>query len=212
MISFSHSRHVYIIKVEVRELPLDVFGGPARGSLQFIVTKRACASQFDAATTAANRASKMEWAASAFSQTGSSELNFQAAKKWKKPRRLPPTILTTLRRKSVVSSDGRAAGIRRAVCGTPDCAALVGEKRSLAARSRHHRSGSNRVAEHIAGRIGRHGHVCESVTALDPAREHRVNQIGGRRSRCRPARPRSHIGKGVRKSAIAVRIQEGAFR
>jgi hypothetical protein len=35
--------------VEVRELRLDVFGGPARGSSQFIVTKRAGASQFEAA-------------------------------------------------------------------------------------------------------------------------------------------------------------------
>jgi len=39
--------------VEVRELRLDVFGGPARWSSQFIVTKRAGTSQFEAVAIAA---------------------------------------------------------------------------------------------------------------------------------------------------------------
>jgi len=45
---------------------LDVFGGPARGSSQFIVTKRAAMSQFEAVAIAANIAGKMERAGSVF--------------------------------------------------------------------------------------------------------------------------------------------------
>jgi len=47
--------------VEIRELPLDAFGGPARGSSRFIVAKRAYASQFEAITIIANRVCKMKW-------------------------------------------------------------------------------------------------------------------------------------------------------
>jgi len=41
--------------VEVRELRLDAFGGPAREPSRFIVTKRAGASQFEAVAIAAMR-------------------------------------------------------------------------------------------------------------------------------------------------------------
>ena len=98
----------------VRELSLDVFGGPARGSSQFIVTKRAAMSQFEAVAIVANIEGKMERAGSVFSQTLSSNWIFLAAKKWRKPRRLPPMILNDLRQKSYASAERRAGGIRRA--------------------------------------------------------------------------------------------------
>ena len=75
---------------------MDVFGGPARGSSQFIVTKRAGMSQFEAGAIAATHDVKVERPTSIFSQTISSYWIFLAAEKWRKPRRLPPMILITL--------------------------------------------------------------------------------------------------------------------
>jgi hypothetical protein len=46
--------------MEIRELVWDTIGVPARGSSWFIVTKRAGASQFDAAAIAAGRAWKRD--------------------------------------------------------------------------------------------------------------------------------------------------------
>lgn len=61
-------------------MSLDEFGGPARGSSQFIVTKRAAMSQFEDLAIAANIEERMERAGLVFSQALSSNRIFLAAK------------------------------------------------------------------------------------------------------------------------------------
>ena len=57
-----------------------MFGGPARGSSQFIVTKRAGMSQFEAVAPAAKHARKRESATSVFRQKRLSDRIFLPAK------------------------------------------------------------------------------------------------------------------------------------
>jgi len=80
--------------VEVRELRLDVFSGPARGSSQFIVTKRAGTSQFEAAAGDVMRV-KERWSGRVriSRSNGGVLVSLQAKEKGRKMRSLPPLIL-----------------------------------------------------------------------------------------------------------------------
>ncbi len=108
-------------------------------------------------------------------------------------------------------TDRRAGGVRRAAVADADCPTLIRIVRLLTGAAGRHGNCSNRVADHVAGRVGGYNRKCEFIAALDARRQARVNQVGRRGRRDRASPGGTQIRNGVGKPAIAILIHNRAF-
>ncbi len=98
-------------------------------------------------------------------------------------------------------TDRRARGVRRAAVADADCPTLIRIVRLLTGAAGRHGNGGNRVADHVAGRVGGYNRKCEFIAALDARRQARVNQVGRRGRRDRASPGGTQIRNGVGKPA-----------